>query len=46
MKRIRKIIKKIRTWYFEWKLRRTYKPDTYVYEDEEKFEPIKKVHLP
>ncbi len=33
----KKIIKKIRVWYFEWKLRKTYKEDTYVYEDEENF---------
>tara|TARA_Y100000590_G_scaffold422998_1_gene528312 strand:- start:852 stop:977 length:126 start_codon:yes stop_codon:yes gene_type:complete len=38
MKKIRKLIKKIRIMYFEWKLRKNYKEDTYVYEDEEKFD--------
>lgn len=38
MKYIKKIIKRIKIWYFEWKLRKNYKEDTYVYEDEEKFD--------
>jgi len=35
-----KLIKRIKTWWFEWQLRRNYTPDTYVYEDEENFELI------
>tara|TARA_Y100001951_G_C11175633_1_gene202911 strand:- start:172 stop:297 length:126 start_codon:yes stop_codon:yes gene_type:complete len=38
MEYIRKLIKKIRILYFEYKLRKNYKEDTYVYEDEEKFD--------
>jgi hypothetical protein len=37
MKYIKKIIKRIKILYFEYKLRKTYKEDTYVYEDEENF---------
>ena len=37
---LKKIVKQIKTWWFEWQLRRNYTPDTYVYEDEENFEPI------
>ena len=33
---IKKIWKKLKTIWFEWKLRRTYNPDSYVYEDNEK----------
>ncbi len=37
---LNKIIKKIKTWWFEWNLKRNYTADTYVYEDEENFELI------
>ena len=33
---IKKIWKKLKKIWFEWKLRRTYNPDSYVYEDNEK----------
>ena len=42
MNMIRNFIKKVKIKYHEWQLRRTYKSDTYVYEDEEKFNPKKK----
>ena len=32
---IKKLWKKLKTWLFEWRLRRNYNPDTYVYEDDE-----------
>ena len=32
---IKKLWKKLKTWFFEWRLRRNYNPDTYVYEDDE-----------
>lgn len=35
---LQKIVKKIKTLWFEWQLRRNYTPDTYVYEDDEIFE--------
>ena len=35
-----KLIKRIKTWWFEYQLRKHYRPDTYVYEDEENFELI------
>ena len=35
---LNKFIKRIKTWWFEWQLRLHYRPDTYVYEDEENFE--------
>ena len=37
---IKKIIKAIKTWWFERQLKKNYVPDTYVYEDDEIFEPI------
>ena len=37
---LNKFIKRIKTWWFEWQLKLHYTPDTYVYEDEENFEPI------
>jgi hypothetical protein len=39
MNLIQRLIKKIKILYFEWQLRRNYTPDTYVYEDDEIFEP-------
>ncbi len=39
---LNKIIQKIKTWWFEWNLKRNYHPDTYVYEDEENFELVEK----
>jgi hypothetical protein len=30
--------RKIRIKYFEWRLRKVYKEDTYVYEDDENFD--------
>ena len=35
---IKKIIKAIKTWWFERQLKKNYVPDTYVYEDDEIFE--------
>ena len=35
---LQKIVKKIKTLWFEWQLRGNYTPDTYVYEDDEIFE--------
>jgi hypothetical protein len=40
MNLINNLIKKIKILWFEWQLRRNYTPDTYVYEDDEIFEPI------
>ena len=40
MNLIKNLIKRIKTWWFEWNLKRNYTPDTYVYEDDEIFEPI------
>jgi hypothetical protein len=40
MNLIKNLIKKIKILWFEWQLRRNYTPDTYVYEDDEIFEPI------
>lgn len=31
---IKKLIRKLRTKYFEWRLRKVYKQDEYVYEDD------------
>lgn len=39
--RIKRFYKRVKILYFEWRLRRTYKSDTYVYEDEENFNPKK-----
>ena len=41
IKLISKIIKGIQTWWFERQLKKNYVPDTYVYEDDEIFEPEK-----
>ena len=41
MNLIKSFVKRIKIWWFEWKLRRTYRPDSYVYEDDEIFEPEK-----
>ena len=41
MNLIKNLIKRIKTWWFEWNLKRNYTPDTYVYEDDENFEPEK-----
>ena len=38
MEYLSKLIKRIKTWWFEYQLRKHYRPDTYVYEDEENFE--------
>ena len=35
MNLIKNLIKRIKTWWFEWNLKRNYTPDTYVYEDDE-----------
>ena len=37
---LNKFIQRIKTWWFEWNLKRNYHADTYVYEDEENFELI------
>jgi len=38
---IKRFFKKIKAKYYELKIRLTYQPDTYVYEDEEKIKPQK-----
>jgi|TARA_R110000851_G_scaffold181803_2_gene330887 hypothetical protein len=38
---LNKIVKYFRTLWFEWQLKRNYSPDTYVYEEDEIFEPEK-----
>jgi hypothetical protein len=41
MKFLNKLVKRIKTIWFEWQLKRTYTSDTYVYEEDEIFEPEK-----
>jgi hypothetical protein len=39
MAMIKRLLRKIKAKYYEVKIRLTYKPDEFVYEDEEKNEP-------
>lgn len=34
MRHLKRLLRKIKTAYFEWRLRKVYKQDEYVYEDE------------
>ena len=38
MKFLNKLVKRIKTIWFEWQLKRTYTSDTYVYEEDEIFD--------
>jgi hypothetical protein len=41
MAMIKRLIKKVKAKYYEFKIWLTYQPDTYVYEDETKIKPQK-----